>query len=247
LDAFEHFQEIRFQIDQHLAELKKRIDGIALALIDQTKKSEEKYLRDLKENFSSFDETQSVEDKLNEVEETFRNPNILIQSIKEMKQKQEESLKDIQLKLDEMNQVKDDLKASNQFKPNLIPFNQNKTSCFGLIKLNGYWLNTNSLKSEILKGEQQYLELIKLCEFSPNDKWSLLYRGTRDGFGTNHFHSKCDGHSNTLTIFKVKQSSFIFGGFTSFSWESSTKSKWKSNWIFFKLFLFDIEFFHFFK
>ncbi len=48
LDAFEHYQEIRFQIDQHRAELKKRIDGIALAMIDQTKKHEEKYLHDLK-------------------------------------------------------------------------------------------------------------------------------------------------------------------------------------------------------
>jgi hypothetical protein len=57
-------------------------------------------------------------------------------------------------------------------------------------------------------------ELIKLCEFSPNDKWTLLYRGTRDGFGTNDFHSKFDGHSNTLTILNSKGNSNIFGGFT---------------------------------
>ena len=57
--------------------------------------------------------------------------------------------------------------------------------------------------SQILKGEQQCLELLKLCEFSPNEKWSLLYRGTRDGFDSNDFHSKCDGHSNTLTILKA--------------------------------------------
>jgi hypothetical protein len=35
-------------------------------------------------------------------------------------------------------------------------------------------------------------ELIKVCEFSPNDKWSLLYRGTRDGFDSSDFHSKSD-------------------------------------------------------
>ncbi len=69
-------------------------------------------------------------------------------------------------------------------------------------------------------------ELIKLCEISPNYKWTLLYRGTRDGFG---FHSKCDGHLNTLIILKVKQSYFNFGGFTSVSWESSTVAKWKSD------------------
>jgi hypothetical protein len=61
-----------------------------------------------------------------------------------------------------------------------------------------------------------------------SEKWSLLYRGTRDGFGAKNFHSKCDGHSNSLTILKAKGSEFIFGGFATVHWESSTKSKWKS-------------------
>ena len=47
-DVFDHFQELRFQIDQHREELKKRIDHAALAMIDKIKKYEEKYLRDLK-------------------------------------------------------------------------------------------------------------------------------------------------------------------------------------------------------
>ncbi len=69
--------------------------------------------------------------------------------------------------------------------------------------------------------------LIKVCEFSLKDKWNLLYRGTRDGFGVNDFLSKCDDHSNTLTIVKAKRSSYIFGGFTSIDWGSS--SGWKSD------------------
>ena len=36
-DVFDHFQEIRFQIDEHREELKKRIDDIALEMIDETK------------------------------------------------------------------------------------------------------------------------------------------------------------------------------------------------------------------
>ena len=81
--------------------------------------------------------------------------------------------------------------------------------------------NINPFKSEILTGERQSFELITLCEFSPSDKWSLLYRAKRDGFGSDDFHSKCDGHSNTLTILKAKGSTYIFGGFTTVSWESS--------------------------
>jgi hypothetical protein len=73
------------------------------------------------------------------------------------------------------------------------------------------------------------LELIKVCEFSPTDKWCLLYRATRDGFGVKDFHSRCDDHSNTLTILKAKQTSFIFGGFTTVSWRTSANGKHKSD------------------
>ncbi len=115
---------MRFQIDEHREELKKRIDDIALALIDETNKFQEKYLKELKESLSSFDHIQSLENQLHEIEETFRNPNLLIETIKEMQQKQEESLDDIQLMLNEMNQVKANLMATNEFKPYLSSFNQ---------------------------------------------------------------------------------------------------------------------------
>jgi len=38
---FEHFQEMRFQVDEQREELKKRIDDIALAMIDRIKICEE--------------------------------------------------------------------------------------------------------------------------------------------------------------------------------------------------------------
>ena len=118
--------------------------------------------------------------------------------------------------LNEMHQVKANLMATNKFKQNLSSFNQDEgtSSLFGLIKWDGCWLNVNSFKGQILTNERQITELVKLCECSPNDKLSLLYRGTRDGSGSNDFHSKCDGHSNTLTIVKAKESKFIFGGIT---------------------------------
>ena len=50
--------------------------------------------------------------------------------------------------------------------------------------------------------------------------WSLLYQGSRDGFLASHFHSRCDGKSNTLTIVKSNIGN-IFGGFTSAHWNSS--------------------------
>jgi hypothetical protein len=233
-DVFDHFQEIRFKIDQHREELKKSIDDIALAMIDKTNKCQEKYLRDLKERFSLFDETQSLEDKFNQIEDTFRNPNLLIQQIKDMQQKQEESLNEIQFKLNQMNQVEDNLIATNYFKPNLSSLIQEDTFLVGLIKLSEY-SNINPFKSEILKDLKQYFDLIDLCEFSPNDKWSMLYRATRNGFEPSDFHSKCDGHSNTLTILKAKGNEFIFGGFTTVEWDSSSGFKSDANAFIFSL------------
>jgi hypothetical protein len=179
-------------------------------MIDDTKKYEEMYLNELRKHFSSFDDCKSLDDELNELEVTFRNPNLLIETIQAMQSKHDESLKEIQFKLTEMNQVKVHLKASNKFQPNLSLFNQTEaTSLFGLIKMNACWSNVNSFKGQILKDKQEYFQLINLCDLSPNDKWSLLYRGTRDGFDSSDFHSKCDGHSNTLTLLKAKESRFI--------------------------------------
>ena len=82
---------------------------------------------------------------------------------------------------------------------------------------------------------QQVNELIKLCEFSPSDKWTLLYRGSRDGIDANGFHSKCDGHSSTLTLVKAKRTGFIFGGYTDVSWDSSSGRKGDANAFVFSL------------
>jgi hypothetical protein len=128
--VFNHFEEMRFQIDEHREELKRKIDDIALEMIDKIKKNEEIYLKDLKEKFFkavSFNDVNSLEYELNKIEETFRNPNLLIQTIEEMQKKQQESLNNLQLKLDEINQVKDNLKGTNEFKPNLSFLNQNET------------------------------------------------------------------------------------------------------------------------
>jgi hypothetical protein len=48
--------------------------------------------------------------------------------------------------------------------------------------------------------------------------WRLLYQGTRDGFGSSNFHSKCDQQSNTVTII-LTTDGYIFGGFTPIAWD----------------------------
>ena len=70
-------------------------------------------------------------------------------------------------------------------------------------------------------------ELLKYKELN-SQKWSLLYRGSRDGFRTPDFHYHCDNKPNTLTIIK-STSGNIFGGFTSAQWKSSLIRNWEED------------------
>jgi len=54
--------------------------------------------------------------------------------------------------------------------------------------------------------------------------FSLLWRGSRDGFDAEAFHRLCDGQANTVTVIK-NTNGFIFGGFTSIPWSSSGSYK----------------------
>jgi hypothetical protein len=44
-------------------------------------------------------------------------------------------------------------------------------------------------------------------------RFVLLWRGNRDGFNATDFHSRCDGHANTLTLI-LDTDDNIFGDFT---------------------------------
>jgi hypothetical protein len=64
-------------------------------------------------------------------------------------------------------------------------------------------------------------------------QFTLLWRGSRDGFGASDFHNRCNGHPNTLTAILDTRGN-IFGGFTPLEWESSKKRWLRDNEPFFK-------------
>jgi len=61
-------------------------------------------------------------------------------------------------------------------------------------------------------------QLLELCKFPIEQKWELIYKGSRDGFENSDFHAKCDGKLNTLTVIRT-ESGNIFGGFTKKEWK----------------------------
>ena len=110
LDVHENFTEIRFKLDEHREELKQKIDDIYMEMIDKTKKFEATYLKSLKDKLNasmkSF-ETKSLVQSLKETEESFRNPNLLIESIRDMQRQQEKAFAELKLKLNEQSKVKE--------------------------------------------------------------------------------------------------------------------------------------------
>jgi len=74
------------------------------------------------------------------------------------------------------------------------------------------------MDSSILCAAQQ-ISFLALTGFE-NNSFSLLWRGSRDGFDAAAFHRLCDGKANTVTVIK-NTNGFIFGGFTAIPWSSS--------------------------
>ncbi len=81
-------------------------------------------------------------------------------------------------------------------------------------------ISSSKMNSDILTADQER-ELKSLIGFEEKS-FSLLWRGSRDGFGSNSFHSQCDNKGKTLTVVKSVDGS-IFGGYTTIPWVSSAK------------------------
>jgi len=65
--------------------------------------------------------------------------------------------------------------------------------------------------------------LLDLTKFEV-DSWQIIYRASVDGFSAADFHRKCDSIPNTFTLIETTNS-YIFGGFTSKTWDSEYGSE----------------------
>ncbi|UJR21877.1 hypothetical protein I4U23_024950 [Adineta vaga] len=87
-------------------------------------------------------------------------------------------------------------------------------------------LRANVLNKDFFHGDGtllSYEQQAKLNEFygKETQKWSLLYKATRDGFSSVAFHKYCDHRGPTMTIIQSKPGGYLFGGYTSVSWRSN--------------------------
>ena len=212
-----HFLEIRRKIDLQREELKEEIDKISLAMIDQVKGMEALYVSQFENSLPRID-FGTLENEIENLNNKFREVNLPIDSIKQILLEREQSISKLNSKLERINKIKETLIQSNTFKPNLA-FEKESFGHLDLVK----YLD-DPFKSQILSFTQS-LELIQLCEFSSEQKWRLIYRGSQHGFKAKDFHENCDGKADTLTLIRSSGCSNIFGGYTYVTWDSISKNK----------------------
>jgi len=68
------------------------------------------------------------------------------------------------------------------------------------------------MMDSVILSAAQKLFFLELTGFN-NKSFSLLWRGSRDGFDKEDFHRLCDGKVNTVTVIK-NTNGFIFGKVT---------------------------------
>jgi hypothetical protein len=126
--AFYETYKTKAKIDK----LKAKIDQITLEMIEQTKAYETSHLESHTaqlESLAKYFQTKSIDLDLDEIRETFRNPNLLTGTVREMQRNREASLNEIRSKQNELSQQTEHLKESNEFKPNEL-FNHDATQLF---------------------------------------------------------------------------------------------------------------------
>ncbi len=222
---YDHFDELERQVDLKREEFKESIDNFCLKLIDHIKNFSKSYRDSFRADFDKFKMLFSLrENQCDDIlESIFSDPYIPDGYLHLIKDKYISLFYEIQKKI-------------YNFKI-LIPQKLNKTnslvSCsttniealFDRLTLTEFSSSDPFNESEILTTIDLKYDLNKLCEFSLDQTWKLLYRGSRDGFKPYNFHKKCDNYGHTLTVFKVSNSPFIFGGFATVSWDSSNTHK----------------------
>ena len=97
--SFDHFSEVRRQIDLQREELKRKIDDIALKMIDLVKEKEKIYNSAMKKQFILAETQVDIEESRRILENTFRNPNLVFEEVQRLQNEHEQKFREIRTRL----------------------------------------------------------------------------------------------------------------------------------------------------
>jgi gas vesicle protein len=87
------------------------------------------------------------------------------------------------------------------------------------IEIETSFMNAELFTGGALLSSEQQMKLNEFCG-KKDQKWVLIYKATRDGFGASDFHRCCDNQGPTMSVIQSKDGGYLFGGYTSVSWRS---------------------------
>jgi len=135
------------------------------------------------------------------------------------------------LKTEFENKIKELEKENQNLKENFELYNKVFLPTEEIKRLKSINIDSHILKiyeiNLIEKGVQKNLK-------KKINKYTLLFRASRDGYKTSNFHSKCDGKTNTVTLVET-MTGRRFGGFIDAQWDQSSSYKTGSNGFIFSL------------
>ena len=98
--SFDHFSEVRRQIDLQREDLKRKIDDIALKMIDLVKEKEKEYNAAVKHSLLAFMPV-DIEESRRILKNEFRNSNLVIAEVQRMQYEHEQKIAEIRAILNE--------------------------------------------------------------------------------------------------------------------------------------------------
>ena len=135
------------------------------------------------------------------------------------------------LKKEFENKIKELEKENQNLKDNIELYNQVYFPPEEITRLKSINIDSHILKIyDIILIEKGVLKNLK----KKINKFTLLFRASKDGYRSSNFHSKCDGKNNTVTVVETTTGR-RFGGFTDAQWDQSGNYKQGSNGFLFSL------------
>ena len=214
------FTKLRNEINQREDEL----------LLEVDKQFEKLYFKEdlIKENEKLPDKIKTYLEKGNIIEKQWNNENNLIPLINDCI--------NIEKNINIIKEINESIKKCNNYNKLDIKFNIDKDNDIDkLIEKIKIFGNISKMEKNILlfndsliiNNNQLYNNnLIEWLKPKIVEKVNLLYRKSRDGDSFDIFHKLCDNQGENIIIIKCTEG-FIFGGFTSLSWDSH--STWKQD------------------
>ena len=208
--------EIRSYIGQML---ESSFDQIIARVADMKKEWIEEHFQRIMESLNVDIYEQKVPDLTQltaEVEETYKKIHNYIAST-EVNSEEVMKLKEPEEFEPQIDQILQSSNKRKKYKDIKITLNFDPESLRRMINIEGYSSPIPYEGSLLDKNDLEFT--LSLFSTTPVKELKMLFSGRRDGMGASVFHSKCDGHGDTLTV--MKGNGHIFGGYVKPQWYSA--------------------------